>query len=552
MTLIGPAALYAETVLREAPRVLGLMDREPQSPTRGCCDRTWWAWKFTDFPGARFQEALCALGFLYRTPIVGNTLERNANLLEWITAGLQFWTTCQYPDGSFDEAYPFERSLAATAFSAFYVSESLGFLGDALPAAERDRTIAGLRRAGEWLIRNNESHGFLSNHLAAAAAALYHVYHFTGEERFRLRSRFFIERILARQSPEGWYEEYGGADPGYQTHGSFYLARYWQLSGDEDARLSLARANRFLAHFLHPDGSIGGEYASRGTQTYYPAAFEMLAPHDGAAAWIAETMRPSVGSAAAVGLRGVDGYNYFPCLNNLVFAALNAELRFAADPAAGSGLAWFPEAGLARIRSESYEAFIGVSKGGALKVFDRRLGRLLVSDSGWVGKTSDGSTVSSHYLDTGRPVSVSPERIQTAGTFQSATRPVFSPWRFLAFRLFGLTAGRLPAAARWLKRLLVRVLITRRDSMDVASRRTILFQPDRVRVIDELHGAGATNLVTLVRAASFTSIHMGSARYFVPHEIEPMPEAASRPIDPRQVVTGVTVEYEVRVESGTA
>ena len=37
--------------------------REPRSPTAGCCDRTYWAWKFVDFPGARFQEALCVLSF---------------------------------------------------------------------------------------------------------------------------------------------------------------------------------------------------------------------------------------------------------------------------------------------------------------------------------------------------------------------------------------------------------------------------------------------------------------------------------------------------------
>ena len=56
---------YATTIAFEAPRLLSLMDREVMSPTAGCCDRTYWAWKFVDFPGARFQEALCTLAFLF-------------------------------------------------------------------------------------------------------------------------------------------------------------------------------------------------------------------------------------------------------------------------------------------------------------------------------------------------------------------------------------------------------------------------------------------------------------------------------------------------------
>ena len=90
-----------------------------------------------------------------------------------------------------------------------------------------------MARAGEWLIRNDETHGFLSNHLAAAAGALRHAYRQTNEARFAERSQYFLDRILGRQSEEGWYDEYGGADPGYQTHCSFYMARCWELTEDE-------------------------------------------------------------------------------------------------------------------------------------------------------------------------------------------------------------------------------------------------------------------------------------------------------------------------------
>ena len=152
---------YASMILEQAPRVLSLMDRDPLSPTAGCGDRTYWAWKFVDYPGARFQEALCVMSFLYATELPDSPYFHNRRLLQWIELGLRFWCSIQYPDGSFDEAYPLERSLAATAFTAFYIGEAMQFLGDACSEETRVQVRDAMRKAGEWLIRNDETHGFL-------------------------------------------------------------------------------------------------------------------------------------------------------------------------------------------------------------------------------------------------------------------------------------------------------------------------------------------------------------------------------------------------------
>ena len=70
---------------------------------------------------------------------------------------------------------------------------------------------------------------------------------------------------MDNQSEEGWYLEYSGADPGYQTHATFYLAVLFTKTRDNDLLDSLKRANLYLSYFIHPDGTIGGEYASRNT-----------------------------------------------------------------------------------------------------------------------------------------------------------------------------------------------------------------------------------------------------------------------------------------------
>lgn len=548
---LGP---YWPLILEQAPRTLSLMDRDEYSPTAGCCDRTFWAWKFTDFPGPRFQEAVCVLAYLHSRAEEGSTYARSPQLARWLDLGMRYWCGRQHRDGSFDEAYPFERSLAATSFTAFYVSEALGFASAAISPATREAVQASLARAGDWLCRNDEGHGFLSNHLAAAAAALEHIGRITGEDRFVRRSRFFLERILARQSAEGWYDEYGGADPGYQTHGTFYLARIWQLTEDPALLASLDRSARFLAHFVHPDGSLGGEYASRNTQTYYPAAYEMLAAHSSAARWIAETLRSSIGGARAAGLRGVDAYNYFPFLNNLVFAARafvgGEPPARAEDPTPERGLSWFPRAGILRLRRPRYDAWVGTAKGGVLKVFDRDRRELVYSDCGYIGTLKGGGHCSTQYLDHERIVRVAEQEVDIAGGMAAFSRPVLSPVRFVAFRLFTLSLGRLAGMARWLKRYLVRVLIYRRRNLDIQFHRRIRFRDESVTVEDTLGGPGAGRLSGCAWSPLFTTIHMGSSRYFIESELCAVPPpGAETIIAPARLLKPLRLTREVRLAS---
>lgn len=546
---------YLEAIRGTSYRVLSLLDRDEFSPTFGCMDRTFWAWKFTDFPGARFQEGLCALSFLYSTQFDGNQVYRRENLLHWIAGGFNFWMKIQRSQGDFDEAYPLEHSLAATAFSTFYLAEAYRFLADDLPAETGTRFRGAIGRAGAWLIKSDETHGFLSNHLAAAAAALYHAYQITGEERFEERSRYFLQKILDHQSVEGWYEEYGGADPGYQTHGSFYLARYAELSGDGQVFESLDRSFEFLAQFIHPDLSIGGEYTSRNTQTYYPAAFEMMSSRSASASWIARQMRPSVQTLAAAGLGTVDIYNFFPLLNNYVFSylgALNADSALpTALPDDSTSVRYFAEAGFVKVSRPSYELFVGARKGGMLKLFDRRSGRLAFSSSGYIGRLTTGGVFSNQAFDEDRNVDIGSDKIAVDGSFYQVSRPVMSPWRFLAFRGFSLTLGHIPRAAYWLKALLVRVLIYKKRAMDLRFTREILLHDDGIELHDHLKGGVGDHIARLVHGENFTTIHMGSSRYFVPNElVDFVPGQAEfdAPIDPGTLAAGVSRSFRVRLK----
>ena len=555
MNEASAAEPYQTAILEQIPRVLSRMDRQRDSRSAGCCDRTFWAWKFTDFPGARFQEAVCVLSFVHVTEFPGNSYHGNRHLLDWIEMALQYWTSVQHADGSFDEAYPNERSLAATAFTTFYVGEALNFLGKALGNETANAVRETMGRAGDWLIKNDETHGFLSNHLAAASAALQHIFVQTGDSRFRERSAHFRNRILEHQSAEGWYEEYGGADFGYQTHGAFYLARLLELDPQPQLAESLARAVHFQGVFIHPDLSLGGEYGSRNTQTYYPAAFEMLAGQDKAAAWIAQTMRPAIGGSSAAGMRAVDAYNLFPMLNNLVFA-LRACLQFERvtaipeEPGKEDDFLWFRDAGVARFRRNDYVAYVGASKGGVVKVFDRRTRRLAYSDCGYIGHQRDRRCVASQHFDRNRPVALDPGKVTLTTSFVRVAAPVMQPWLFLGFRVFSLTLGRSAALARWLKQRLVNVLIYRKHPVGIQLRRTIEFHERHVTVRDRLEGAGLADLQGIRWAPAFTTVHMGSSRYFVDHELNEIGFDAERSerLDPRRLSEQPELERTIRFD----
>lgn len=508
---------YWSQVRLALPRLLSMGDREPLSSSYGCFDRPYWAWKFTDFPGARYQEAAYALAWLYSTDVEGSHAFAKEKTLAWLEAALARWLIAQHKDGSFDEAYPQEHSLAATAFTCFYLGEALALAQDAISADLKEELLAAFGRAGNWLCRNDETHGFLSNHLATAAAALSIISHLTGEARFTDRMRYFLEKIYSRQSDEGWYEEYGGADIGYQTHGTFYLACIWQRERDERLLESLRRANAFLSWFVHPNGTIGGEYASRNTEFYFPAGYEILkdvCPHASA---IASFMRNYVEAGESVGLPAMDPFNFYPMLNNYLFAARQGVAVPKPDlsllACKRNDRATFPQAGLQVVSNEHYYAAMAASKGGVLRAWRKKDSKPFVFDSGYWGKADNGDVVTSQGLAANPEARFGLDETDIEASFTKLNQVLMRPWLFVGFRVFTLSLGRMRAVAYGLKWLLVRLLVTRKRPVSLSLRRKVRFLETAIEITDEVTGADLSRY-RLFHSAKFSAIHMGSARYF--------------------------------------
>ena len=523
-------SIHLEAASREFRRLLSMMDRDPASNTFGAGDRLFSAWKFTDFPMARFQESAYAVAWLFTNPSSPAPYRGSPALLSWLAALLKYWRGLQHRDGSFDEAYPCERSLAAVSFTGFYIGEAIELAKASLPADETAATLASLSRAAEWLCQHDETHGLLSNHLAAAAAALTTIGQLTGEPRFLERARHFLQRIYDHQSSEGWYEEYGGFDPGYQTHGTFYLARIWQRTGDVRLLESLRRATEFLAQFIHPDGSFGGEYGSRNTEFQFPAGFEMLAGAIPEARVITEAFQKNIRLGAGVGLPCMDPQNFLPMLNNYLFAHANCATRPVREATRETGTHFHPKAGIMLKRTAKYFAILGTSKGGVLKAWG--VDGCAMSLPGYFVRTSDRRVISSQHLDHAVKVETSDEEVRVVQRFALARQRTMKPWLFMGFRLTSLILYFLPRLAPVIKNVLVEVLVSRKDYEPFQLDRRVRFGEEAIEVTDTLTNDSGEDCPMPAVSPKFATIHMGSSRYFQVEDLI----AAHPPVTPSEVI----------------
>ena len=160
---------YARKAISQIPRMLGNLDRNPYSPTYGCFHRDYWLDKTSDFPDAVRQFSVQTLALVYKHDFPGNIYKGQKDILEWATAGLDFWARIQHNDGSFDEFYPNERGwIGPTGFTTYTSAEAYILLQDELPQDVSDRVRTALSKAAHFIAKGQSEEDHLANHYAMA------------------------------------------------------------------------------------------------------------------------------------------------------------------------------------------------------------------------------------------------------------------------------------------------------------------------------------------------------------------------------------------------
>ena len=511
---------YLAEIKSSLPRILSLIDSDKTSKSYGVGDRYYWAWGLIDFGNATFQG--CAHGFarLWESGLWPYNTDEKVFLrrIDSLFRGTKFLTR---KDGSLEEAFPSEGSFCVTALVAFDLLCSIDLLTDLLSDKTRNEYIEIVRPLINFLLKNDESHAIISNHLATAASALIRWDLLIGKDvKATDKANLLLDRIIDHQSTEGWFKEYEGADPGYQTLCLGYLADIYLLRKDIKLLAPIAKSIRFLQYFVHPDGSFGGHYGSRCTRFYYPAGLLALAQEVPEAALISSYMAQSISKNQVVHLSCIDEPNLIPMFNSYAWAASleNSKINDL-KPNSQDNLPChgkhhfrnnFKEAGILIDRGTDHYSIINYKKGGVTYHFIKNT--LVKEDSGVVIKSRNGNLGSNHFYDPNQSVSLADDCLVIRNQIAQMPKKLPTLSKFLILRILCLLVFRFSNIREIIKVLLVKYLITKPKLWALWNVRKIQLG-NNLKITDQCTLNSGYTKIDLTSNA-FVPFHMASQGYW--------------------------------------
>ncbi|HJU74391.1 MAG TPA: hypothetical protein VJ717_11650 [Gemmatimonadaceae bacterium] len=514
------ATIYAPFVLAQVPRFLGKIDREPASRTYGSFDRENWAWKFRDFPIGVLQWAgMLPLAWLWRLDLPDNRYRDSHELLVWTRAALDELLRRQHRNGAFDSVGPNTQDYGASLAACYYLAATARTLGSALPEHDQARVRAAMARAIAFAPNATEDYAYISNHHALFALGVLAASEYCDEPRWRAQADSIVADIIAHQSPDGFYAEYGGNDPGYESLGIDFLARIWVRTRDATLLASLRRAVAYYAYAPQLDGSLGGALGSRHTRLWFPGGFEQLASVIPEAAAVAAFMRARLQRAEVVTPETVDAQNLPVMLGSYLTACQANDTPRPPQPLPCETLRGHTafSQGMHASGTDQYYAVAALHKGGLMRVVERARQQLVYEDAGWIAR-SEGRTYASQLLGLSEFQTAAGGAVSIRARFGLVRQEQLTPWRFVLLRLLNLTVFRSLLLGNLVRRLLIARLITSAVPGPIVLTRHIRFSDSRIDVHDALRLTEPLRIDMLELARSFTGIHMGSAKYFHPSD----------------------------------
>ncbi len=497
--------VYLRKILSEIPRLLGLLDKNPSSPTFGCFDRNYWHYNIVAFPCARFQEAVLTLTLLYNLNEPENIYFKNDTILSFINAGIDFWGKIQKSNGSFDEWYPNEHSFVTTSFSSYAISESILLLKGKIE--NLNKVIKHLKKAGDFLLGNDDFTA--CNQVAGSIIALYNIYLLTSEEKYKRGAFSKLIKLKKIQKEEGWFPEYQGPDIGYLSLTIDYLCKYYEKTKDQETKNMIDKALSFLVFFSHPDLSFGGEYGSRNTKYIIPSGIEFSARWNDSAKRILFSLRRAILEGKSISPSNLDdrylayiGYTYIQAHENFY----KGELINPIYEEEFSKI--FPDSGIFIESNRNFYIIGNLKKEGTIRIdFKNTLKSL--RDSGpiiYIGERRYAS-----FLNPKLKISFN-DGYYVEGSLLKIPFKYMTPTKNLMLNLFQVTLGRNKFISFLVKKILRSMLISYKKGGPVNFKRKIIIKKDRVIIEDEINSPFKIDKVIIGRENPY--IFIPSSRYF--------------------------------------
>ena len=496
--------LLARGALSHIPKLLTLLDRNPHSPTYGCFDRNFWHYRIIDFPSGMAQEFALPLALAHHLPIPGNPYHHEPQIKRLVEAAILYAARSSHGDGSCDDYFPYERAGGAAAFSLLACVESYSILG-----LNNETALRFFERRADWLARHHES-GRLSNHQALIALCLALLARLLNTTRYDAAIDERLARVLAWQSAEGWFQEYEGCDPGYNTLTLSTLAWLDQLRPSAELKQAITRAVSFAAECIHPDGTFGGEYGSRNTYNFFPHGFEL------AGRWMADALAVNElffeGLASGLGPCYADDHIIGHHTWNYLLAWRDYVDERPAPLKRKTGTTLLKEAGILVERRDDTEIYLALNKGGVFKLF--RGGKLVASDTQVSLMVRAGGKMRNavaHLVDD-YETDVKDDEVIIRGSLGWAKHKQMTTARLMALRFVMLTFGRF--FPNLIRKALQKILITGKDRAPFTFTRSLRWEEGAWRVIDEVRAESWADCAAAGIGCDQTSIYVVMSRTF--------------------------------------
>ena len=182
---------------------------------------------------------------------------------------------------------------------------------------------------------------------------------------------------------------------------------------------------------------------------------------------------------------------------------------------------YFPQSRIYCRATERRYVIANLAKGGVVKIFDRHTGKLLLDDSGIIGRLTDGRVVTSQWIDPDYECEADEDGWKVTGSMQVVpSGNPFSPMKHLVFRAVLLSLGWIPRFSHLLKAIIRRKLILGRRPAPVHFERSLRFEDGVIALRDEVRLDGKTRFEELSGGGGFTVRYVPQSRYFQAPELE--------------------------------
>jgi hypothetical protein len=488
---------YKPIVLHLIPRILTNLDRDKDSPTYGCFDRNFWHYKVHDYASALLQQCTLTLALAYLNNFNGNIYYNNKTVREYSISGVNFCYRIQNRDGSFAEYWKGESSIPSTAFTLYSLCETCDLLG-----IEADEQC--LKKAVNFLIKHKEKD--VLNQEMAAIAAIRYAARLLKNKEYEIIAELRFNELLRMMKPEGWLSEYGGLDISYLTVNLDFMIRYFQITGNNDALEAAKRIVELIQYFIHPDGSLGGEYGTRNTEYFAPYGIEYMKKH-------CPISNPIIQSI--LGYIHQEGYLNLSCderyyLHYLSHSFMKSLIIYSDNPCTCSlphekmFEKFFDDSKIFIKSTPNYYFIANLSKGGIFKVMKKQTSQMN-TDCGYRLFLSKDIYVTE--LPQTNDYSIHDNQIGVTCKFSKMNFVRQSTIKLLLLRLMSLVLG-FPTI-HLLKKMMI---FGTRGNNDLKMNRIISFEEDKVHITDTIEIGKRSGVLKLSNSLSIR--HTASSRFF--------------------------------------